>query len=445
VSIRFKLALVIAMAVLAATGAASLVFLSLQYSSLRQAEEERISILKADVANMGSESLMSSDSLMLLDYLTELRRHYQEIVGVRVNPGTGWHDVGQAAPAEEIARSRREMITARAGGKSVLVQLLLSRQVLERNQRRARESLTRNIMSAVAAVALAALLVSYLLGWTMTRRIVRIEAILREIGGGRVDARVEARGRDEIGHLARGVNEMAERLQELDKLKKTFIASVTHELRSPLGVIESHVKTLLADPVRLAPQERDNLHRIMGSVNRLSHFVTNLLDMAKIERGALDFVPRDIHIGELVEDAVLFFQPKAAEARIALSCASEKGIVLRADPDLVSHVLTNLISNALKFTRPEGKIIVSLKRVPGGVECSVADSGVGIPPEGLARVFKPFQRVNNPLRATGVGLGLAISKNIMDMHGGRIGAESAVGRGSRFYFFLPEKGSSSPQ
>src|SRR5208283_1125503 len=106
--------------------------------------------------------------------------------------------------------------------------------------------------------------------------------------------------------------------------------------------------------------------------------------------------------GELVEDAVLFFQPKAADARITLNCAAEKGITLRADPDLVTHVLTNLLSNALKFTRPGGAIKVELKRAAGGVECSVLDSGVGIPEASLARIFKPFERVHNPLRATGV-------------------------------------------
>ncbi len=453
-SIRIKLALIISIAMAAATAATAGAFLSLQYASLRQAQEEKIRLWKANIANIASESMLAHDPLMLLDYLQGLR-HYQEFLRLRLDAGDGWQDVGKTEASLTAGSARIETLSVPApvegkGGRSsspqsaaskhqaVSVEIWLSRTALDAGLREARTELERNLRIAAGGVTLAWLLLCFPLGWTMTRRILRIETVLHEIGAGRAEARVAITGSDEVARLAQGVNDMADQLQELDQLKKTFVASVTHELRSPLGAIESQVKTLLADTERLSPEGRENLQRIMNNANRLGHFVTNLLDMAKIERGKLDYAPRPMNLSELVENTVLFFQPKSAEGRITLEEDIAQGVNLCADPDLVAHVLTNLISNALKFTHPGGRVRVELKQKAGGAECSVTDSGVGIPPEGLARIFQPFERVKNPLRATGVGLGLAISKSIMDMHGGNISAQSKIGRGSRFCFFLPD-------
>ncbi|MFA6004359.1 MAG: HAMP domain-containing sensor histidine kinase [Elusimicrobiota bacterium] len=443
-SIRIKLALVLSLAMLSATVAASLTFLSLQYASLREAETEKISLWKSNIANIVNESLLAKDPLMLLDYLQNLGRHYKEFMHLRVNRDGVWQEVEDAEGGKSrnmklaLIESVSVPLPPGSMGPPVQIEIWFSRAALAETQNAARERLARNMLTAGGSVALAGLLIGIPLGWTMTRRIVRIESVLHEIGSGKSDSRVTVSGKDEIGRLGLGVNNMAEKLQELDKLKKTFVASVTHELRSPLGAIESYVKTLLAEASHLTPEERENLNRVMSNVARLNHFVTNLLDMAKIERGKLDYSPRPVRIGELVEDAVLFFQPKAVDAKISIACLADKGIVIKADPDLVTHVLTNLISNALKFTRPGGSIRVDLKRTQDGVECSVSDTGVGIPPESLPRIFQAFERVKNPLRATGVGLGLVISRSIVDMHGGKMGVESKLGKGSRFFFSLPD-------
>ena len=181
---------------------------------------------------------------------------------------------------------------------------------------------------------------------------------------------------------------------------------------------------MYAERISLYPADRDSLSLMMNSVNRLGHCVINLLDMAEIERGQLNYDPRPTRLTELVEDTVSFFLPKAEEARIALSSAVEPGITVNADHDLVVHVLTNIISNALKFTPHGGTIRVELKSVPQGAECAVTDSGMGISASDLARIFTPLERG----RSRGVGQGLVIAKSIVDMHGGRIGAESELGR-----------------
>jgi len=442
-SIRFKLGLILSLAMVAATGCGSLAFLSLQYSSLRESQEQRISLWKASIANIVSESLLARDPLMLYDYLQGIRRSYKEFLRLCVETNGVCQEVGGGKvrlPPRSAARIETVTVPPPPGvrGQPLTVEIWFSREFIAATEREAKVKLGRNIALAGGSVALAGILLSFPLGWTLTRRILRIEKALAHIGAGAASTRIKVQGSDEVARLARDFNEMAAKLQEIDTLKRNLVTAVTHELRSPLGAIESCVKALLAGPARLSAECRENLARVMSNVHRLDHFVTNLLNVAKIERGKLEYAPRLADLTALVENTVLFFQPKAAEARIALACAAEPGLVLRADPDLIIHALTNLLSNALKFTRAGGSVKVEFRRVPGGAECVVTDTGVGLAAEALGRIFRPFERVNNPIHATGVGLGLVISKSILEMHGGRIGVESRLGQGSRFFFFLPE-------
>jgi len=232
---------------------------------------------------------------------------------------------------------------------------------------------------------------------------------------------------------------MSRRLGELDEMKKLLVASVSHELRSPLGAIESQVRGMLGEDAAVGPKSRQSLESIRRHAARLEHFVNSMLEMSKIERGKLEFSPRSGDISSIVEDAVLFFTPRSKDAGLFLEKKIEPGIPSFAfDPDLISQVLANLLSNALKFTPKGGTVTVSARRgADGGAVVSVEDTGVGIPAEALKRIFTPFERVPNELRATGTGLGLAISKAVVERHGGRIGVESVEGKGSRFTFELP--------
>jgi len=439
-SIRFKLGLVISAAILCTTIAASLAFLSLQHASIRQAEEEKIGLWKRNIANIAAESRLGNDPLMLLAYLHDLRRLYKDFLHLRVNSGGQWEDVGKTLKAPDPALARIETVRvpppAAVKGPPIEIEVWFSRAVIYESERQAWAKLTHNMLIAGGIVAFAGMLLGLLLGWTMTRRILLIASTLRKLGAGQIEARMEMQeGSDELANLAQDVNEMADKLQELNKLKRSFVASVTHELRIPLGIIEKHVKALLAKPARLSAEDCDHANCVKNSASRLGHVMTDLLDLAKIEHGKLRYDPRPMRLTELVEDTVLFFLPKAEAAGIALSRAVEPGITVCADQDLITSVLTNLISNALKFTRPGGTIRVELKSVDQGAECSVTDSGVGISQATLARALKPIEHARNPLRAAGAGL--ATSKSIIDMHRGRIGVVSEVGRGSRFYFFLP--------
>lgn len=439
-SIRVKLALILSLAVATAAGSAAAVFVAIERRSLRRAEDEKVRLLMENVRAMAEESQLARDPLMLLDYLAYLDRDRQEVLFTRARVDGRWesHHDAVAPPTSEPVRVESVVSPARADTAEAAAEITFSRRVLDERLQQAYRVLARDLGRAAAVVLLLGVLVSVPLGWTLSSRLIAIERALAEIGEGKLTTRVPEEGSDEVARLARGLNDMTARLRELDELKRTFVASVSHELRSPLGAIESYVKALLRDARGLNEDERRQLERVRENAARLTHFVTSLLDMAKIERGKLDYHPRLTEITKVVEDTVLFLRSRALEEGKALEFTAEPALpAIGTDADLVTQVVTNLVSNAVKFTRPGGRVDVSVKRVPDGLEVAVADTGVGIPPEALARIFAPFERVRNPLKAGGAGLGLAISKAIVEMHKGRIGVTSNPGRGSRFHFVLP--------
>lgn len=437
-SIRVKAALVLALAAAAATAASSAVFLALQARSARAAQEERVSLLLDNVRAMALEAQLGRDPLMLLDALAAMRRTRPEILRARARFGGRWEGPEpEPLPVGEGLRSERVDLPEGAGP-GVLVEVVLSRRALDERLAADRESLTRNLAAAAVLVLAAGVLLSFPLSRTLTARLVAMEAAMKEIGEGRPAPELRTDGDDEVASLARGLTAMSARLRELDQMKRTFVSSVTHELRSPLFAIESYVKELLREAKALEPEDRRRLERIQANASRLAHFVTSLLDMARIERGALEFRPRDADLAALVEDAVEFHRARAEERGLTLALESEPGLPsLRADPDLVTQVIGNLLANAINHTRRGGRIDVAVRRRGAALECAVSDTGIGLAPEALARLFTPFERGPDPLRAGGAGLGLSISKAAVESHGGSIGASSEPGRGSRFWFSLP--------
>jgi signal transduction histidine kinase len=438
-SIRLKLAAALALAGAAAIAAAAGVFVSLQRRSLQASEEDKVRLLLGNVRAMAQESQLARDPLMLIDYLNYLGRDRVEVAGARARYDGKWLGPA-AAPAPEGERFRVEQVLSPgdASRPEILVEISFSRKVLDERLAGAQRAMIRDLFQAAAAVILAGTLLSFWLGWSLTSRLVEIERAMRDVGEGRLDRAVATAGSDEIARLARGLNAMTARLKEVDEMKRTFVASVTHELRSPLFAIESYVKTLLRESKAIGDDERRQLVRIEANASRLAHFVSSLLDLAKIERGKLEFRPRSADLAVLVEDAVEFQRSRAEERGLTLAFAADPGLPpLRFDPDLITQVVTNLISNAIKFTPPGGRVAVAARRLDSGVECTVTDSGAGIPARTLARLFRPFERGDDPLRAGGTGLGLSIVKAIVERHGGRVTAESESGRGSRFGFILP--------
>lgn len=438
-SFRLKLAAAMLLSGAAALATLTGLFYAAQQRALRASEEEKVARLLEDVRVMAQEAQLARDPLMLIDYLAYLRRARSEVARARPRYEGRWQGP-EPDPLPPDASIRREsvVVPAAAGRPEVLVEVAFSRRELDRRRDAARRTLQNDLLRSAALVLCLAAAASAGIGWGLSRRLLVLEAAMREIGRGRLGAPIPDAGDDELARLARGLNAMTARLRELDDLKRTFVASVTHELRSPLFAIESYVKELLRESRALSADDRLRLERVEANAARLAGFVTSLLDLAKIERGQLEYRPRTGDLPRLAEDAAEFQRSRAQERGLTLTFAADRGLPpLRLDPDLIVQVVANLVSNAIKFTRPGGAISVSVRGRPDGVECAVADTGVGMAPEVLATLFRPFTRGPDPLRAGGTGLGLSIAKAIVERHGGRLDAESTPGRGSRFAFVLP--------
>jgi len=228
------------------------------------------------------------------------------------------------------------------------------------------------------------------------------------------------------------------------EFKNEFLSHVSHELRTPLTCIHQYV-TLLLDGLAgpMAPDQTDHLKTVLKSVNQLHAMIRDLLESTRAESGKLRVEPRCIDIGELIQQAAAMMRPAAAEKHIGLEVGLDQTIPLvYADPDRALEILINLIDNGIKFTPPDGSVIVKAAMVetdPTAVYVAVCDSGRGIPPESLPRVFERLYQDPNAVdgNRTGLGLGLYIAKEIVTLHGGRMWVASQPGSGSTFSFTLP--------
>jgi signal transduction histidine kinase/CheY-like chemotaxis protein/HAMP domain-containing protein len=223
-----------------------------------------------------------------------------------------------------------------------------------------------------------------------------------------------------------------------NQAKSEFLSRMSHELRTPLNSILGFAQLLeLAD---LGGQANDNIQHILKGGYHLLDLINEILDLARIESGRLSLSPEPVEIREVVADALDLVQPLAMEQRINVSAESALrcNLHVNADRQRLKQILLNLLSNAIKFNRAGGSIIVSCQDLPGNrLRIEIADSGCGISPDGMKKLFTPFERLSaDRTEIGGTGLGLALSKRLIEAMGGAIGVESAVGVGSRFFIEL---------
>ncbi len=232
-----------------------------------------------------------------------------------------------------------------------------------------------------------------------------------------------------------------ERLQELDRLKDEFVSTVSHELRTPLTSIRAFSEILLSDPDLPIDERQKFLQIVVKETERLTRLINEVLDLAKIESGRMDWHIKPIDLRSSVEDAINAVSQLFKENKVGLvSELPMESAIVNADRDRLIQVIINLLSNAAKFCEPEtGRVAVKLSLADAQVRLDVQDNGVGIEPEQIARLFDKFHQVVDQQmgKPKGTGLGLAISRLIIEHHGGRIWAESTIGEGSQFRILLP--------
>lgn len=313
----------------------------------------------------------------------------------------------------------------------------------------ARELSASAARTTLLAVTIAVLLTALLGLWTtgaLSSPLRRLSHATRTVADGEFVAPLNLPyGRsDEIGELSRSFQVMAERLAELDRLKAEFVGLATHELKTPINVIGGYAE-LLDEGLYgdLTDKQREVLGLVQEQTRSLTRLVNQLLDLSRFEAGGLRIEPLPVEIDTLLNEVEGSFHALATQKQIEFTVERDPSLpdTVILDHDRIRHeVLSNLLSNAFKFTSSGGRISVEAKRENDEVRITTSDSGVGIPEDQLEHIFEKYYQVEGDAKAQGSGLGLAIAKHVVEAHGGRITASSSVGKGTTFDIYLPVDG-----
>jgi two-component system phosphate regulon sensor histidine kinase PhoR len=313
------------------------------------------------------------------------------------------------------------------------------------------ETAVREIRLAVVfagcGVLVLVVLASVLVSKRVARPMVSIAEQVDEIRGGNLDVRLDVHADDEIGRVARAINEMVDRLKidiaqlkKLERVRSEFLGNVSHELRTPIFSLQGFLETLMNGAVDYPSVNRAFLQKAYSHAERLNTLLGDLITISQIESGEMMLSFRYFRANEFLASLVNDFLPVAQRNKVALRLATRLSpdVDVYGDKERLAVALGNLIENAIKYNKENGEVVVSLRQTDGRVEVSVADTGVGIGREHIQRIFERFYRVdkNRSRDVGGTGLGLAIVKHIVEAHGSTVEVESDVGKGSTFSFTL---------
>ena len=285
------------------------------------------------------------------------------------------------------------------------------------------------------------ILLIFAIGWgmrTLRRMSVPLDNLLdasNKVAEGDFSVRVEEKGPPEVRALTRGFNSMAERLQVNDQQRRNMLADISHELRTPLTIIQGNVEGILDG---MYPADEHRLKSVLEETQVLSRLIDDLRTLALAESGALQLKREPTDLGSFIREIVSGFeaQAKEKEIKVELSLADVEAMMI--DPQRVHEVLTNLLSNALRYTPHGGVVKIDLAETGSSIErsvmISVEDSGSGIASEDLSQIFDRFYKSGD---SGGMGLGLSIAKYLVEAHGGKIWAESEADKGTKISFTLP--------
>ncbi len=314
----------------------------------------------------------------------------------------------------------------------------------------------RALLQPLLIALVLAFAVSIVLAILVTRSVVRpmqhVAQAAQKIAAGDYDQAVPVEGPREVKELASDFNQMAQQVRSTQQIQRDFLANVSHELKTPLTSIQGFAQAIQDGAAGDSASIRKSATIIYDEATRMNRMVGELLDLARIESGQIVMRRESVQLGQLLQNVVERLALRAHEGGVALSAEIAAGLpTISGDGDRLAQVFSNLIDNALKHTPSGGKVTVAARLLSGsaavkrgkpigGVEVTVADTGSGIPPEDLSRIFERFYQIDKSRARTkegSLGLGLAIVKEIVTAHGGTIHAESIVGLGTKFVVWLP--------
>ena len=280
----------------------------------------------------------------------------------------------------------------------------------------------------------------------LTKSLRKIQLGVQEFENGNLHARIEVKSQDEMGRLAMSINSMSdtilnniEELKQIDGLRRELIANVSHDLRSPMAVIHGYVETYMMKKDALSEEEHEQyLHAILHNTERLNKLVNDLFELSKLEAKQVALHKEPLMINELLEEICSQFSMLAKKNQIELIAEIPRKMnPIIADAHLIGRAIQNLLDNALKYTQPNGSVKLTTAMLGEKLEIVLTNTGAGILAEDIPHVFDRYYKANNTASSQSTGLGLAITKKIIDLHFGEILVMSIPGQQTRFSVLLP--------
>ena len=331
----------------------------------------------------------------------------------------------------ELGAARRVAVTV--GAATVGTAVLRFPAADPAPEREVREALGRTVIAGAAAAVLAALGVAVFVSRRLTRPLVALTAAARRVEAGDRDARTNMTGAPgELGELAAAFDQMADSLHREDELRRTLVADVAHELRTPATILQAACEELVDGFAEPTPARLSSLH---DEALRLGRVIEDLETVASAQAAGLHLQTQPVDLAEITATAAVMLQPQFDDAGLALSI-STKPVIVDGDPDRLHQITVNLLANAVKFTPPGGTVTLTVTPMDHLARLQVSDTGPGILADELPHVFERFWR-GAASEARGSGIGLAIVAELAKAHGGRATVDSVPGEGATFTVLLP--------
>ena len=281
---------------------------------------------------------------------------------------------------------------------------------------------------------------SLLVASFITNPLKRLTEAANILSQGKLDYKVDVKSKDEIGKLANAFNKMSYSLMKIDEERKRFVSDASHELKTPLASVKALIESLINSRSQDIAFYKEILHDVNGEIDRMTRLVNDLLELARLDKIKSPRIKR-VEVSEVISDVIDSLAPLAESKNVNLTFNGKEKVFAEVDPDRFYRMAYNIVENGIKYTHEGGNVLVGLDEDEDNIYLAISDNGIGISEEVLPKIFDRFARGDTARskKNGGFGLGLAIAKEIIDMHEGKVTVESKVGEGTTFKIVLPKR------